>query len=101
MAHHRCSWCKQEASTRHKRYGYLVCDECLARRAFRASVRRWWARMWSTLALWVDRALGRTIEQKKERMREERARQYAMHKAMLNTARTVPVNPTTILPQKR
>ncbi len=68
---------------------------------FKSPVRHWWSRIWERFTVWVDTALHGTPAQQKARLKQNRARQYAMMKASRNAARNVPLNPASVVPQKR
>ncbi len=103
MTHNRCSACRQEVGIRHKRNGYLFCNECLRRQAWESGPRRsifgFIARAWrwlrdATINLFGQPApaVARKTYNAKTRARMASARWKAL---------AVPANPAAVSPQMR
>ncbi|KKM27642.1 hypothetical protein LCGC14_1572680 [marine sediment metagenome] len=101
MAHHRCSYCRQEADIRHKYHGYLFCDACLARVLYRSPVVSWWRRAWSHLTLWLTAALRPGRAKQKALLGQQKELQRAMMRSSRLAYRGVLVDPLKLMPQKR
>ena len=109
MPHHRCSWCKQEAAIRHKRNGYLACDDCLRRQAWESVPRRGYgsfadifsfvSRAWRWLRDATINLFGQPAPAVARKTYNARARSR-MASAQWK-ARSIPVNPSGMVPQKR
>ena len=111
MAHHRCSVCKQEAGIRHKvsenGVSFLACDTCLARMNYTATSRLGFFRsigaLFSDLWNWAtDTVRGYSKRDRQKALRESYS---ANTKANMRTAKRIgyqiPVNPASVMPQKR
>jgi len=106
MTHHRCSKCREEVGTRHKRSGYLFCDECLRRQSWESGPRRGFGDIFSFVSRawrWLRDATINLFGQpapavaRKTYNAKTRARMAsAQWKAL-----AVPANPAAVSPQMR
>ncbi len=103
MAHHRCSRCRHEVGIRHKRSGYLFCEECLRRQSWESRPRRsifdFIGRAWRWLREATINLFGQPAPAVARKTFNAKTR-ATMASAQFK-ARNVPVNPMTVMPQKR
>ncbi len=103
MAHHRCSYCKQEAGIRHKRGGYLFCDECLRRQSWESGPRRsifsFITRAWRWLRDATINLFGQPAPAAARKTYNAKTR--ARMASAQWKARAVPANPAAVSPQMR
>lgn len=98
---HRCTRCKRESYPRHKYMNSVLCDDCLSwvsgGRGSRG--RSWFGSLWERIVDIAQRIFHRESPRQQERLRERAS--YARLKVMQSRARSIPMNPATMLPQKR
>ena len=106
MTHHRCSKCREEVGTRHKRSGYLFCDECLRRQSWESGPRRGFGDIFSFVSRawrWLRDATINLFGQPAPAVARKtyNAKTRARMASAQMKSRNVPANPSGMAPQVR
>ncbi len=100
MTHHRCSRCREEVGIRHKRSGYLFCDECLRPAGPRFGViRNFFTGVWGWLRETFQGIFDRPTHAAQRRTYNAKTR--ARMASAQWKALAVPANPAAVSPQMR
>ena len=100
MNHHRCTGCKQEKDVRHKAYGGVFCEDCLRElRGLNVGHRSFLGDIWYSIRALVNLVTAPFRPKLKPEKKAVAAK--VAYNTMKAKALKIPMNPATMLPQKR